>query len=137
MPAQLNAYLNFNGRCREAMTFYQQCLGGELSMQKIAESPMAAQLSSEAAAHILHGTLTRNGVLLMMGSDRMDGDLQQGNSVVLCLNCSGDEEINTFFRNLSAGGHVRLPLHQSFRGSTYGELTDKFGILWIINYTKN
>jgi PhnB protein len=137
MPAQLNAHLNFNGRCREAMTFYQQCLGGELNMQKIAESPMAAQMSSEAGANILHSTLIRNGVLLMMGSDRMDVDLQRGNSVVLCLNCSSDEEINTFFRNLSAGGQVRLPLHQTFRGSTYGELIDKFGVLWMINYTKN
>jgi PhnB protein len=40
----INAYLNFNGQCREAMTFYQECLGGELVMQKISESPMAARV---------------------------------------------------------------------------------------------
>ena len=39
--AQLNAYLRFNGKCREAMTFYQACLGGELTIQTVGESPMA------------------------------------------------------------------------------------------------
>jgi len=137
MTTQLNPYLNFNGRCREAMTFYQQCLGGELAIQKIAESPMAAHLPSEAGANILHSSLTRNGVLLLMGSDRMGTGLTPGNSIVLCLHCSSDEEINRFFNNLSAGGQVKLPLHQSFWGSTYGELTDKFGMLWMFTYTKN
>jgi PhnB protein len=137
MPAQLNAYLNFNGRCREAMTFYQQCLGGELTMQKIAESPMAADMPSEAGANILHSSLTRNGVLLIMGSDMMGASLKLGNSVVLCLNCSSNEEIDTFFTNLSAGGQVKFPPHQSFWGSTYGELTDKFGMLWMFTHTKN
>ncbi|HLZ85923.1 MAG TPA: VOC family protein [Puia sp.] len=137
MSTQLHAYLNFNGRCREAMTFYQQCLGGDLVLQKIAESPMAAQMPSEAGANILHSSLTRNGVLLMMGSDMMGANLKQGNSVVLCLDCSSDEEINTFFKKLSAGGEIKMPLHQSFWGPTYGELTDKFGMLWMFSYRKN
>ncbi len=137
MITQLNAYLNFNGRCREAMTFYQQCLGGELAMQKLAESPMAAQMPSEAGANILHSSLTRNGVLLMMGSDMMGAGLKPGNSIVLCLSCSSDEEINTFFKRLSAGGEIKTPLHQSFWGPTYGELIDKFGMLWMFNYTRN
>ena len=137
MPAQLNAYLNFNGRCREAMTFYQQCLGGDLTMQKIAESPMAAQMPSEAGANILHSSLTRNGVLLMMGSDMMGSNVKPGNSVVLCLQCSSDEEIYGFFNKLSAGGEIKRPLHQNFWGGTYGELTDKFGMLWMFQYTRN
>ncbi|HEY1212652.1 MAG TPA: VOC family protein [Bryobacteraceae bacterium] len=130
MITQLNAYLNFNGRCREAMTFYQQCLGGELTMQKIAETPFAVQMPSEAGINILHSSLTKDGVLLMMGSDVIGENLQQGNSVVLCLKCSTDEEMYKFFANLSAGGEVKMPLHQSFWGATYGELTDKFGMLW-------
>ena len=137
MLTQLNPYLNFNGRCREAMTFYQQCLGGELTMQKIAESPMAADMTSEAGANILHSSLIRNGTLLMMASDMMGAGLQPGNSVVLCLHCGSDEEINRFFNNLAVGGQVKLPLHQSFWGSTYGELTDKFGMLWMLTHTKN
>jgi PhnB protein len=136
MATQLNAYLNFNGRCREAMTFYQQCLGGDLILQKIAESPFAMQMPSEAAANILYSSLTKDGVLLMMGSDIIGDHLQPGNSVVLCIKCSTDEEINQFFGSLSAGGQVKMPLHQSFWGATYGELTDKFGMLWKFIHTK-
>ena len=137
MPTQLNAYLYFNGCCREAMTFYQQCLGGDLLMEKISESPMAAQMPSEAGVNILHSSLTRNGTLLLLGSDMMGANIKQGNSVGLCLNCSSDQEINIFFENLSAGGEIRMPLHQRFWGSTYGELTDKFGISWMLYYTRN
>jgi len=135
--SQLIAYLQFSGKCREALTFYQECLGGELSMQKVAESPMAAQMPSEAGPNILHGALTKNGTVIVMGSDMMGARLKPGNSVALCLNCTSDEEVNTVFDKLSVGGQVVTPLHQSFWGATYGELTDKYGILWMLNYSKN
>jgi PhnB protein len=134
MP-RLNPYLNFNGKCREAMTFYQQCLGGELVMQKVSESPMAAQLPSEAAASILHSTLTSENVVLM-GSDMIGAGLVKGNNITLCLHCHDDEEIETFFTRLADGGKVITPLHQSFWGATYGELTDKFGMKWMLNYSR-
>lgn len=136
MTTQLNAYLNFDGQCREAMTFYKECLDGELTLQKVSESPMAAQASSEAGAHILHSSLTRKGILLMMGSDMMGTNVRRGNSVALCLNCGSHDEIHAFFEKLSNGGQVITPLHQSFWGATYGELTDKFGINWMFNYTR-
>jgi PhnB protein len=132
----INAYLNFNGKCREAMSFYHECLGGELTMQKVSESPMAAQLPSELSANILHSTLTRDGIVLM-GSDMMGASLVSGNAISLCLNCSSDEEINEFFDKLSSGGNVKMPLHQTFWGATYGELTDRFGMNWMFNHAKN
>src|SRR5580700_6511343 len=84
----LNPYLNFNGQCREALTFYQQCLEGDLELQKVAESPMATRMPSEKGAHILHGALSKNGTVLLMGSDMIGNDLHPGNSVNLCLNCT-------------------------------------------------
>lgn len=134
--AHINAYLNFNGKCREAMTFYHQCLGGELNLQKISESPMAAQMPSELGAHILHGSLVNNGIVLM-GSDMRGNSLVSGNTVGLCLNCNSDEEINAYFNNLSKDGHVVTPLHQTFWGATYGEITDKYGMNWMLSYSKN
>ena len=134
---QLNPYLNFNGQCREALTFYQECLEGDLQLQKVAESPMAAKMLSEKGPLILHGALSKDGYPLLMGSDMIGNALQTGNSIMLCLNCSSDQEINTIFDRLSAGGHVKVPLHQSFWGATYGELKDKFGMDWMLNYTRN
>ncbi|MBS1602511.1 MAG: VOC family protein [Bacteroidetes bacterium] len=134
---QLIAYLHFSGQCREALTFYQQCIGGELNMQKIAESPMGAQMPSDAGANILHATLKKDGITIVMGSDMMGARLKPGNSVALCLNCSSNEELNKCFDRLSSGGLVTMPPHQSFWGSIYGELTDRYGISWMLNYTKN
>jgi PhnB protein len=134
---QLIAYLQFQGQCREALTFYKECLGGELTLQKVGESPMAAQMPSEAAANILHGSLTKNGTTIVMGSDMVGARLKPGNSVALCLNCGSDEEIYALFDKLAVGGQVVMPLHQSFWGGTYGELTDKYGISWMLNHTKN
>jgi PhnB protein len=133
---QINAYLNFNGQCREAMTFYQECLGGELTLQRVAESPMAVQLPSIEGANIMHSSLSRDG-LMLLGSDMMGKKLEKGNTVSLCLRCSSNEEINTFFNRLASGGKVKMPLHQSFWGATYGELTDKFGIIWLFHCSRN
>jgi PhnB protein len=133
---QINAYLNFNGRTREAMTFYKECLGGELVMQRIGESPMAAQMPSEMGNHILHSSLINEGIVLM-ASDMMGNAIVNGNSVGLCLNCSSAEEINRFFDALSTSGTITHPLHQSFWGATFGHLTDKFGVNWMLNYSKS
>ena len=133
----INPYIGFNGKCREAMTFYKECLDGDLSLQKIGESPMAAQMSSEMGPQILHSILTRGNTLLLMGSDCMGQEVYPGNTVKLCLNCSSNEEIHTIFTNLSGGGKVTMPLHQSFWGATFGELTDKYGMHWMLNYSKS
>ena len=84
----LNPYLNFNGQCRDALTFYQECFDGQLELQKVAESPMAAKMPSEKGPLILHGALTKDGHTLLMGSDMIGNALHTGNSIMLCLNCS-------------------------------------------------
>jgi PhnB protein len=84
----------------------------------------------------MHSILTRDG-LILLGSDMIGNKLQKGNAVTLCLRCSSNEEINTFFDKLAAGGQVKMPLHQSFWGATYGELIDKFGISWMFHYSRN
>ncbi len=136
MTTQLSAYLNFNGNCREAMTFYHNCLGGDLILQRVSESPMAAQMPSEAAANILHSTLTKEA-LVLMGSDMIGSSLTKGNVISLCMNCANEEEMSEYFSKLSVGGNVKMPLHQSFWGATYGELTDKYGMNWMFNYSKS
>jgi PhnB protein len=135
MRTQITPYLNFNGKCREAMTFYQACLGGELMLQKVSESPMAAQMPSEAGQQILHSLLT-SGDVVLMGSDMMGSHTISGNTVTLCFNCNSEEEVNDYFTKLSNGGKVKTQLHQTFWGATYGELTDKFGMEWMFNYSK-
>ena len=84
--AQLVSYLTFNGNCREAMTFYKACLGGELTFQIIGESPLAEKMPAQMKECILHATLI-NGDLIIMASDMVDENgLIKGNSVSLMLN---------------------------------------------------
>lgn len=136
MGTKLNVYLNFNGQCSEAMKFYHECIGGELSLQKISESPMAAQMPSEEGSRILHGSLIKDQIAIF-GSDMIGANLVRGNGVTLYMDCKSDEEINLYFTRLSEGGHVKLPLHQSFWGATFGELTDRFGLNWMFTYSRN
>ena len=133
--AQINAYLNFDGNCREAMAFYKDCLGGDLALQTVEGSPVAGQMSAEAQKHILHAALTK-GDLVLMASDMIGSGPVKGNSIALSLNCSSEEEISTYFSKLSSGGQITDPLSEKFWGATFGTLTDKFGINWLLNYEK-
>lgn len=119
------------------MTFYKECLGGELFFQTIGESPLADKMPPQMKECILHATLTKSGVVLM-GSDMVDEKgLIKGNAVSLCLNCSSEEEIKTCYANLSRGGKATHPLEDTFWGAVFGDLTDKFGNHWLLNYSKN
>jgi len=127
---QINPYLTFNGNCREAMTFYKECLGGDLILQTVADSPMADQWPPDVQQNILHASLQKNS-LVLLASDMAGRDgVVRGNTISLSLVCSSEEEINEFFTNLSQGAKVTHPLHRFFAG-TIGALTDKFGMNWL------
>jgi PhnB protein len=134
---QINSYLTFSGNCRAAMTFYKDCLGGELNFQTIGESPMADKLPEQMKNCILHSTLIK-GNLVLMGSDMVpESGLIKGNAVSLSLNCSSEDEIKKCYEKLSLGGEATHPLENTFWGALFGDLTDKFGNHWLLNYEKN
>lgn len=132
---QINAYLTFNGNCREAMTFYKECLGGELKMQTVEGSPMESQMPTDAKKKVLHASLMKDGLVLLGSDMSRPGDLVKGNTISLSLNCSSEEEIRIFFSKLSRGGQIAHPLHDFFAG-TMGALTDKFEKDWLLYYEK-
>jgi PhnB protein len=133
---RIDVYLAFGGNCREAMTFYKECLGGELTLQTVGESPVAGQLPPEAQSTIMHANLTR-GNLVLMGSDMAGEDRVIGDNFALSLSCSSEEELNRCFSKLSAGGKVSYPLKTEFWGATFGQLIDKYGYHWMLSYDKN
>ncbi|HCI78488.1 MAG TPA: VOC family protein [Ktedonobacter sp.] len=133
--AQIQAYLHFNGNCREAMTFYKECLGGELSMQTVGDSPTAGQMPAEMHNSIMHAQLANDGFLLL-ASDLMGPQTANGSNVSLLLECKSEEEIRTLYANLAAGGQGGHALENTFWGAIFGDVTDKFGFNWMFNYTK-
>lgn len=133
---QLHAYLSFNGNCREAMQFYQGCLGGELSFQTIGESPLSESMPKKMRDCILHATLS-NDALLLMASDMLgSAGLIKGNTVSLSLNCNSEEELNNCYIHLSAGGSITHSLELTNWGARFGNLTDQFGIHWLLQFHK-
>jgi PhnB protein len=73
-----------------------------------------------------------------MGSDMVsEQGLIKGNAVSLCINCSSEKEIKTFYEKLSSGGKKDHPLENTFWGAVFGDLTDKYGNHWLLNYDKN
>ena len=135
--AQLNPYLNFtNNNCREAMNFYKNCLGGELTLQTVGEMPaMAAQMPANMKDSILHATLKSGGISIMASDLNRENPLG-GNTFSLCINCDTEAELNAFFSKLSAGGKIIQPVGDMPWGALYGELTDKYGKLWMFNFHK-
>jgi PhnB protein len=136
----ITPYLFFDGNCREAMTFYRDCLGGELHLSEIGDSPGAEHMHPEARQKIMHAALTNGaGGSLLMASDWMSNSsaMAPGNNISLSLHCTSDDHIRSLFAKLSDGGNVTNPLADQFWGATFGMLTDKFGIKWMLNFDKN
>ncbi|WP_308992485.1 VOC family protein [Mariniflexile litorale] len=131
------SYLTFNGNCREAMTFYKACLGGELNFQTIGESPLSEKMPKRMKDCILQATLSKNALLLMASDMVGEKGLIKGNSVSLSLYCSNEEEIKKYYTKLSEDGTANHPLEVSFWGALFGDLTDKYGNHWLLHYDKN
>jgi PhnB protein len=134
MP-KLNPYLTFNGNCREAMNFYKECLGGDLTVTVVGESPVASQVPPSMKDLLLHSSL-KTAELELMATDMQHETLTKGNDVHLCLVCKTEKEARDLFEKLSSGGKVNQPLHEMFFG-LIGTLTDKFGKSWIVECDKS
>ncbi|MBC8045457.1 MAG: VOC family protein [Fimbriimonadaceae bacterium] len=134
---QINAYLTFNGNCREAMDFYAACLGGEITFHTIGDSPLSDNMPEHMKQSILHATLIKDSLLIMASDMVTEEGLIKGNSVSLMLNCSSEEELKYSYEKLVEGGEATHPLENTFWGSVFGDLIDKFGNHWLLNYDKN
>ncbi|MES2779515.1 MAG: VOC family protein [Bacteroidota bacterium] len=128
-------YLTFAGNCKEAMTFYQQCLGGTLSFATLDESPVAENLSAAEGKYVLLAQL-RHSMLTILATDIVpDEGLIQGNNVSVYLTCNNVQQLQQLYAALSEGGIQTQPVHQTFFGEWFGNLTDRFGMPWLLYHS--
>ncbi len=124
-------YLTFDGNAREAMTFYQRCLGAELALQTFGEAPMDSPPGAEN--RVMHARLAK-GAAAIMASDTMPGmPLTQGNNFSITIECESVAEAERLYSALGEGGKATMPLQDTFWGARFGMLTDKFGVNWMLN----
>ncbi|HXC06985.1 MAG TPA: VOC family protein [Bacteroidia bacterium] len=127
-----NVYLTFNGNCREAMTFYNDCLGGKLEMMDFGDSPVEVPASGKKL--VLHSNIQREGITLMASDTTPDRAVTVGQNASISINCENAAQADSFYNKLSVGGKQTMPMQKTFWGAYFGMLTDKFGVQWMFNF---
>lgn len=134
----INAYLTFNGNCRQAYEFYAEIFGsekGDLSTYGDAPPNPEFALPDETKQLILHGELTVYGTKLMFSDTFPGSSFMVGNNITLALVLSDIDEVKAAFQKLQEGGQVLIDLQETFWSKCYGSVVDQFGITWGLNCT--
>ncbi len=133
----INVYLNFNGNCREAVAFYADVFGTErpkiTTFGEMTPDPEFT-LPEKAKNLVMHTRLRLNGSNVMF-SDTFPGmPFVVGNNISLAFVSENLDEVKSAFNQLKEGGKVGMELQETFWSKCYGQLTDKFGIEWQLNF---
>lgn len=129
MANKLNPYLTFLGNTGQAMNFYKAVFGGTLTMTTFKE--MYPSTGPEQANQIMHAELTANNGMTIMASD--DPEQQAKSNTSISLSGDDEPELKGFWNKLTDGATIIVPFEKAPWGGTFGMLTDKFGIRWLVN----
>lgn len=128
-------YLNFDGRCADALAFYEKCLGGKTRMKMTwGESPMGAKMP-QWKDKIIHATFVLDGQEIG-AADSPPEYYQKPQGLSVTLNIDAPAEAERVFQALSENGKVSMPIQETFWARRFGMCTDQFGIPWMINCGK-
>ena len=127
---KMYTYVNFAGKCAEAFRFYEQHLGGTITMLMThGQAPDQSNVKPDWKDAVLHARISIGGTELM-GADIPNA--QPMRSSYLSLNVESDAEAERIFSALSNGGEVFMPIQETFFATRFGQLRDRFGLNWMI-----
>ena len=130
--ALLNPYIHFKDNAREAMEFYKGVFGGTLRISTFQE--YQASDDPTEANKVMHATLETDNGITLMGADTPNRmGYQPGNSVGMSLSGDNEAVLRGYWDRLSVDANVEQPLEKAPWGDTFGMLTDRFGIEWMVN----
>ncbi|MFC2952162.1 VOC family protein [Marinicaulis aureus] len=137
----LNIYLTFDGDCEEAFDYYKSVFGGEFAVkQRFSDGPPEmVGVAEDEKNRIMHVSLPL-GDNVLMGSDRAQGhagSLVKGNNFSISFTPSSRAEADAAFDKLKDGGKESMPMQETFWGSYFGMVTDRYGVQWMINMDAN
>ena len=133
----IQPYLNFEGRCDEAVAFYRAALGAEVtSLMRYKEIPVdpdsnTGKPSPESSEKICHAALRVGETVILLSDGRNRGN-PTFNGIMLSLSVRDVAEAKKFFTALSDGGTIFMPLGKTFFSSSFGMVTDRFGVCWMV-----
>ena len=134
-------FLLFDGNCAEVVTFYQQCLGGELTLTKLGNTPMKDQFPLEKHGRIINAQL-KSGAIDISATDWMASPILEpkpGNTVSLFLTSDSYQELKSVFDKLAEGADPDKRTFQELHSvpfGSYGQFTDKYGVSWVFKADK-
>jgi PhnB protein len=129
---QVQPYLNFNGRCEEALEFYRRALGAEVTaLMRFKESPDPAMVSPGSENKVMHSSF-RVGDATVLASDGQCQGQTSFQGISLTLTVPDVAAAEQRFAALSDGGQVQMPLTQTFFSPRFGMVADRFGVSWMV-----
>lgn len=129
---KITPYLNFAGNCREAMTFYQSVIGGELELMAHKDTPSAEHVPAEMQNQIMHSTL-KSGDAVIFASDAPMAQANAFSGIYLSVHPTSIEDAERMFGALKEGGEVEMDLEETFWAKRFGMLRDRYGVKWMFN----
>ncbi len=130
MQSKLDPYISFKDNARAAMEFYKTVFGGNLTMNTFQE------FHAGDSDLIMHAMLEGENGIRFMAADTPPGmEYREGANISMSLSGEDEAELRGFWRKLSDGATITMPLENAPWGDTFGMLTDKFGINWMVNIT--
>jgi PhnB protein len=134
VASRLNPYISFDGDAREALTFYQRVLGGNLALTTFGEY---GAKDAPNADKIMHGLLETDKGFTLMGADNPpDVPHRPGNNITISLSGNDGDDLRGYWQQLSEGGTVSVPLEKQMWGDEFGMCVDQFGIGWMVNISQ-
>jgi PhnB protein len=125
-------YLDFNGRCDEALEFYKKAVGAEVAMlMRWKDSPDKSMCTAENADKVMHSQF-QIGDSTIMASDRRCSGKPNFHGIALTISAKTEAEADKLFNGLAEGGQVTMPLAKTFFSPKFGMVADKFGVGWMV-----
>ena len=130
----LNPYVNFKANAREAMGFYKSVFGGELTQSTFAE--FGASSGPADADLIMHSQLeTPAGFTLMASDTPAHLEFKGAGNIGISLSGTDEAALTGYWNKLADGATVTQKLEKAPWGDSFGMLTDKYGVNWMVNIT--
>ena len=128
---KLHTYLNYGGNCRQAFQFYEQHLGGTITMMMTHGQQPGANVAPEWKDAVLHARITL-GETELLGSDVPPEHFQPMRSAYLSLTVDSIEDAERIHGLLAEGGQIFMPMQETFFAFRFSMLRDRFGTSWMI-----
>lgn len=132
MSSEISPYLSFRDTARQAMEFYQSVFGGDLGISTFAEYQVSEDPSEQDK--VMHSRLVTDNGMVLMAADVPNGmDLTPGSNFSVSLSGEDEDQLRGYWDKLLVGGTTAMPLEQAPWGDSFGMLTDRFGVSWMVN----